>query len=74
MIKFTSKWTQYPSYENKATISLLLQQVMENSSSLQHMIYKNKAKQYYALTSDGNITSLSQFIMQLKIRLDIIVA
>ena len=37
---------QNPSYENKANISLLLQQVMENTSSLQHMIYKHKAKHY----------------------------
>jgi len=46
MVKFTSKWKQYPSYEDKANISLFLQQVMENTSSLEHMIYKNKAKQY----------------------------
>ena len=53
---------QYPSYENKANISLLLQQVMENTSSLQHMIYNHKAKHYRFFDT----TSISQFIMQHK--------
>jgi len=48
---------------------------MKNTSSLQHMIYKNKAKHYcFSLTSDGNMTSLSQFSMWHKIRQDINVA
>ena len=65
VVKFTSGWTQYSSYENKANISLLLQQVMENTSSLQHMI-KIRPNTIVSLTRDGNMTSISQFIMQHK--------
>ena len=46
VVNFTSIWKQYPKYDNKAYISLLLQQVMENTSSLQDMIYNYKAKHY----------------------------
>ena len=46
MVKFTTRWTQYSSYDNKTNLSLLLQKVMENTSSLQHMIYIHKAKHY----------------------------
>jgi len=46
VVKFTLRWMQYLSDDKKANLSWLLQQVMENTSSLQHMIYKHKAKRY----------------------------
>jgi len=72
VVKFTSAWTQYPIYENKANMSSLLQSDGKHFITATHDL-QNKAKHYFVLKSDRNTTSLSQFIMQLKIRPDIIV-
>ena len=59
VVKFITRWTWYPSYDNKANLTWLLQKVMENTSSL-HTWLTCIRPNTIVLTSDGNITSLSE--------------
>jgi len=73
VVNFTSRWTQYPSYENKVNIFSCFKKWWKTHHHYNTWFTKISPNTIF-FDKYGNMTSPSQFIMQLKIRPDIIVA